>query len=31
MWRLDVGPGRTARVAADYVITYPKDVHLMER
>jgi uncharacterized protein (TIGR02231 family) len=31
MWRLDVEPGKTARVAADYVISYPKEARLQER
>jgi len=31
MWSLDVAAGATARVAADYVISHPKDVRITER
>lgn len=31
MWSLDLAVGATARVAADYVISHPKDVRITER
>lgn len=31
MWRFDLEPGKTARVAADYTISYPKDARLQVR
>ncbi|CAN7521497.1 DUF4139 domain-containing protein [Variovorax paradoxus] len=31
MWRFDLEPGKTARVAADYSISYPKDARLQMR
>jgi uncharacterized protein (TIGR02231 family) len=31
MWTLAVGAGQSARVAADYVIGYPKDARLQQR
>jgi uncharacterized protein (TIGR02231 family) len=31
MWTMDVAAGKSARFAADYVISYPKDVRLQER
>ena len=31
MWRFDLEPGKTARVAADYTISYPKDARLQMR
>jgi uncharacterized protein (TIGR02231 family) len=31
MWALELGAGKTARLAADYMITYPKEVRLQER
>ncbi|MEP7300756.1 MAG: DUF4139 domain-containing protein [Caldimonas sp.] len=31
MWTLEVGAGQTARVAADYVVSYPKEARLLER
>ena len=30
MWTLDVAAGTSARVAADYVISYPKEARLRE-
>lgn len=30
-WRFDLEPGKTARVAADYTISYPKDARLQVR
>ncbi|MEJ1128222.1 DUF4139 domain-containing protein [Variovorax sp. CCNWLW225] len=31
MWSFDLDPGKTARVAADYTISYPKDARLQMR
>jgi uncharacterized protein (TIGR02231 family) len=31
MWSVDLGAGKSARVAAAYVISYPKDARLQER
>lgn len=31
MWRLDLGAGQSAHLAADYLIGYPKDARLQER
>ena len=31
MWSFDVDKGKTVRVAADYVISYPKDARLQQR
>jgi uncharacterized protein (TIGR02231 family) len=31
MWRFDLDPGKSARVAADYTIGYPKDARLQMR
>ncbi len=31
MWAMEVAAGKSARFAADYVISYPKDVRLQER
>jgi len=31
LWTLDVPAGGTARVAADYVISHPKELRLTER
>ena len=30
-WSFDVAAGKTARVSADYTISYPKDVRLQNR
>lgn len=31
LWSFEVAAGKTARIAADYTISYPKDVRLQER
>jgi len=31
MWQLELAPGATARVGADYLISHPKDVVLQDR
>jgi hypothetical protein len=31
MWTLDLDAGKTARVAANYAISYPKEARLQER
>ena len=31
LWSLDLGAGQSARVAAEYLISYPKDARLQER
>lgn len=31
MWRLDLAPGQSARVAADYTVSYPKDAQITWR